>query len=57
MATVKFTPLVPLMAQVAETHFDAHNFLQTNLQYYIYFPNRNLILLEEVNVFLPLVPD
>ena len=36
---VKFVPLVPLMAQVAETHIDTQKFLQTNLKYYVYLPN------------------
>ena len=36
---VKFVPLVPLMAQVAETHIDTQKSLQTNLKYYVYLTN------------------
>ena len=32
MAIVKFVPLVPLMAQVAETHMDTRKSLQTTLK-------------------------
>ena len=35
MAIVEFVPLVPLIAQVAETHMDTRNSLQTTLEYFI----------------------
>ena len=35
MAIVKSVPLVPLMAQVAETHIYKWTYLQISIQYYV----------------------
>ena len=60
---VKFDPLVPLIAQLAEKHIYKWKFLQISLQYYVSLPitiytckREFLIISIYRHVFLPLVP-